>query len=1106
MTFLDRQLSIRAQLLLLVLSVLSPLAALLAWHVVDDARQARDAAYGALKIVADGVAADLDLALHDQEETLSLVAAEFRGNPPVRAPRFDPEQFMRNRPWLANLGVRDLNANNIYSHQPNPTPAGDALKFPWVAQGLRSESFAVGDAFLGRLSGRWVTVLTHPVRDAAGRRSGFVNLSLELLELNQRTLRSVPRGAIVVVFDREDRFLLRSADAEAWIGKPLSAPQAQAVRGIGEGFLSTQGVDGVARLYAGVTMARTGWRVFAGLPEDEVLADYRETLIGSSIAGVAILVLLLVLARRFSLVIARPVHALAGTAEKVAGGALAARARVDGPTEIRYVARQFNAMLDALKRQREERAALVGHYEQLLRLARDIIVLLDPAGDIVEANAAAVAAYGYSAEELRGMNIRVLRAAETLAAMEQHWEATTQPGGVLFETVHRRRDGSTFPVEVSAQAIDIEGRLYRQSFIRDISERHAAEAQIRRLNRAYATLSETNQMIVRLQDIKELYPRICRIAVEFGGYLGAWVGLIDEPGRRVVPAAVEGRIADYVRQLRISTDPAVPEGRGPAALALREGRPYYCQDFLEDPAAEPWRALAAQFGIRSAAMLPLRRGGAVIGQLCLYAAEPGVFDAPTRALLEEMAVDVSFALDNFEHEAARRRAEAHLAQSEARYRGVIETAHDAFIMIGSRGELLDTNQAASEITGYGREELLQMTLRDLEAIETDAEIARTTAEVVAAGHARFERTWRHKDGRLRNVEISTTYVGGDGGGYFFSFVHDITRRKQSEQALRENEERFRGILEQNVSAVFVVERGKLTYVNRRAAEIMGYTVEELSGRETIDLIAEPDRPGMAEAMRQLLSGELTTAERSFGVLRRDGSVAEMGGNAVRATLQGKKVILGMAQDIGERKKAQAEIERYIARLEHSMETTLQAVARMVELRDPYTAGHERNVGELAAAIGAEMGLPEARVKGLRLAGYVHDIGKISVPAEILSKPSRLTPMEFELIKSHSQSGHDVLKGVDFPWPVAEVILQHHERLDGSGYPRQLRDGEIMLEARIMAVADVVEAMSSHRPYRPGLGVEAALEEIARNRNGVYDPEVVDACLRLFREQGYALPD
>jgi putative nucleotidyltransferase with HDIG domain len=210
----------------------------------------------------------------------------------------------------------------------------------------------------------------------------------------------------------------------------------------------------------------------------------------------------------------------------------------------------------------------------------------------------------------------------------------------------------------------------------------------------------------------------------------------------------------------------------------------------------------------------------------------------------------------------------------------------------------------------------------------------------------------------------------------------------------------------------------------------------------------------------------------------------------------------MAQDIGERKNAELEIAHHIQRLESAMESTLSAVSLMVELRDPYTAGHEQRVGELAAAIGEELGLPENRIKGLRLAGYVHDIGKISIPAEILSKPSALTPMEFELIKGHSQSGYDVLRGVDFPWPVAQIILQHHERLDGSGYPRQLRDDEIILEARIMAVADVVEAMSSHRPYRPGLGVDAALEEISKNSGKYYDATVVDACLRLYREPVY----
>jgi HD-GYP domain-containing protein (c-di-GMP phosphodiesterase class II) len=162
------------------------------------------------------------------------------------------------------------------------------------------------------------------------------------------------------------------------------------------------------------------------------------------------------------------------------------------------------------------------------------------------------------------------------------------------------------------------------------------------------------------------------------------------------------------------------------------------------------------------------------------------------------------------------------------------------------------------------------------------------------------------------------------------------------------------------------------------------------------------------------------------------------------------------------------------------------------------------VAEIAVAIGAELGLDERQQEGLRVAGHLHDIGKITIPAEILSKPGKLSAIEFHLIQGHAQASYDVLKGVEFPWPVAEVALQHHERMDGSGYPQGLKGVAILLEARIMAVADVVEAMSSHRPYRPGLGIDKALAEIERGRGSAYDPAVADACLRLFRERRYRL--
>jgi len=183
-----------------------------------------------------------------------------------------------------------------------------------------------------------------------------------------------------------------------------------------------------------------------------------------------------------------------------------------------------------------------------------------------------------------------------------------------------------------------------------------------------------------------------------------------------------------------------------------------------------------------------------------------------------------------------------------------------------------------------------------------------------------------------------------------------------------------------------------------------------------------------------------------------------------------------------------------------------AIAATIEARDPYTAGHQRRVANLATAIARELQLPAEQIEGLKLAGVVHDIGKIRVPAEILCKPGRLDELEFNLIKRHSLTGYEILKSIKFPWPLAEIVLQHHERLDGRGYPQGLKGEEILLEARILAVADVVESMVSHRPYRAGLGVDTALAEISRNKDVLYDARVVNACLTLFQEQAYHLPD
>ncbi len=204
----------------------------------------------------------------------------------------------------------------------------------------------------------------------------------------------------------------------------------------------------------------------------------------------------------------------------------------------------------------------------------------------------------------------------------------------------------------------------------------------------------------------------------------------------------------------------------------------------------------------------------------------------------------------------------------------------------------------------------------------------------------------------------------------------------------------------------------------------------------------------------------------------------------------------------ERYKAESEVRKSLKKVRQALGAIIEVLEKTVEIRDPYTAGHQRRVADLARAIAGELNMPEDKMDAIRIAGIIHDIGKIYVPAEILSKPRHLSNIEFNLIKTHPQVGYEIMKSIEFPWPVAQIILQHHERLDGSGYPNNLSKEDILIEARIIGVADVVEAMASHRPYRPALGIELALDEIEKNSGILYDEKVVSACLKLFRENKY----
>lgn len=420
------------------------------------------------------------------------------------------------------------------------------------------------------------------------------------------------------------------------------------------------------------------------------------------------------------------------------------------------------------------------------------------------------------------------------------------------------------------------------------------------------------------------------------------------------------------------------------------------------------------------------------------------------------------------------------------------------------------NDRLCEILGYTREQLARVTWA-----------AMTHPDDLAADVAEFDRVMR---GEIEGYTLDKRFIRPDGAivhttidvhasrrpdrsiECFVCTVQDITARKQADAALRESEARFKGLVEQSLVGIFIIDSTMVRYTNPRAAEILGRSQDEVIGRETSSFVHPDDVALVGQNIRRLLSGEQADLKMEFRGLHRDGSTVYIGAHGSLAEISGRQCIIGVMQDITDKREHDRRINEYVERLEHSIMSTVQAISHMVDLRDPYTAGHERRVGELAAAIGAEIGMNEHQIKGLRVAGSVHDVGKIGVPAEILSKPTRLSAAEFAIVKTHAQQGYEILKDIDFPWPIAQTVWQHHERLDGSGYPRGLRGDEISLEARIMAVADIIESMSTHRPYRPAMGIDAAFAELNAQPGKLYDQAIVTACERLFREKGYQLPE
>lgn len=424
------------------------------------------------------------------------------------------------------------------------------------------------------------------------------------------------------------------------------------------------------------------------------------------------------------------------------------------------------------------------------------------------------------------------------------------------------------------------------------------------------------------------------------------------------------------------------------------------------------------------------------------------------------------------------------------YSALVEKALVGVYITTLDGRILYANHAACRMLGFddpqelasqGAEALYRRPRQRAQLLE----LLRRRGQVI--GHEIEVTT---KQGERRQFSVNATLLEDRVVGMLI----DVTEQRSAEAEVETIKAQLDYVLGVTQTGFDVIDEDyHLVYVDPQWSALLG----DFSGKKCHEYFMDRKAPCEACGIPQALETGNTFIREQY--LEKENRVIEVHTIPLKETMHRKRLVAEFNIDITGRKDIEHRLKQSYARMQKLFNEVVNALASAVELRDPHTAGHQRRVTELALAIAGRLGLTEEEQTGLRIASLLHDVGKIDVAAEILSKPARLSPLEMSMVQVHPEAGYNVLRKIDFPWPVAEIVYQHHERLDGSGYPRGLKQDAILIEARILAVADVVEAMDSHRPYRPALGRDKAMEEIQDKRGDLYDPRVVDVCKRLFAE-------
>jgi len=707
-------------------------------------------------------------------------------------------------------------------------------------------------------------------------------------------------------------------------------------------------------------------------------------------------------------------------------------------------------------------------YRRLFETAQDGILILNAeTGEIDDVNPYMIDMLHYSREEFLGMKLWEVSPFKDKVFNKGAFEELQEKGYIRYKDLPlETKEGKPVAVEFVSNVYQANGNRVIQCNIRNITEHKKAEKALRESEEKYRWVLNNMADVVVVMDMNLRFTYVSPSIMLMRGYTAeeATAQTIEQV---MTPESLQivSRFFEEEMKLEASgtADPArsrileVEEYRKDGSIVLMETH----LSFLRDETQK------------------------AVGIISL-----------TRDITE------------------RRRAEEKLRESENKYRLLADNVHDVIFVLDMNFNFTYVSPSVKALRGYEPEEVMKQLLSKTLTPSSWDLVTKTMAAAMEQEKEHRElnisRTLQlemlRKDGTTVWTEENVSFIRNENQQPvgILGVIRDITERRKAGEALLESEEQYRLVVENAKESIIITQDEKAVFANNAAKDMVGYSKEILTSKSFTALIHPDDRNMVVDHHIKRIKGEEVPPVYSLRVITQDGTVIWCELNAAVIQWKGKPATLVFLNNITERKKAEEELQQTLESLRKSIGATIQTMVSAVEMRDPYTAGHQLRVANLAIAIAKEMGLPQDKIEGIRMAGSIHDIGKLSIPAEILSKPTKLTNIEFSLIKEHSLSGYEMLKNVESPWPLAQIVYQHHERMNGSGYPRNLKGDEILIEARIMAVADVVESMASHRPYRPTLGIEAALEEIEKNKGILYDAAVVDACLRLFREKGYQL--